>query len=785
VRAVHGDRLGEYLEVTWLYRPTDTTLSNMRYPLPNELFMSDHCNCGETNFRVEDVQGTISVKWFPKVLKSSDYFVRQKYTLDHSFVTLKKSDFGCNCRKPEPTPLQVVELLYNIQDTILAEQNGKLEPLVITEFFQERNRIQVRRLLRSKDLGNQNARPNELTWTDQFQEIPASSVRRKCHIRFVLQDDIAQIPPPYNRDGQADCYYVASRLFQRKNRDILQALHHPFSGPMKEGFKPEKEIDRPLLNSLSLFSGGGNFDRGLEDGGVVSTKWVVEWDVHAVHTFHANLKDPEEVQIFHGSVDDALAEAIRGSALACIPKIGEVDEISAGSPCQGFSMMQGDSLSFRSLTNASKIASVAAFIDFYRPAYALLENVPSMTKKMGPNKDENVFSQSVLPFLILRCIILTVSFSLRMLCALVGMGYQVQQFLLDAWSFGNSQSRTRLFIAVTAPGLIPARHPHLTHSHPPNRYNRHLGTAVNGEKFGSRRRDATPFAFVSARQATSHLPYLGDGQVMTCIPFPDHRASIYVRPFSRYMMQQIPTTPKKQGMVKTARKGLFSKPIMDYCNAQKTIRAREHSKSWTRVDPDGLFPTFTTALVPADGKAGYGVHWDEPRVLTIMEARVGQGFPDDEIIVGRLSTQWRIIGNSVARPVALALGMSLREAWLANPLDIVEKITDRTQVQASRSQMSPPPDPLEVAGEDTTSPMVVVRPACILNRSEYVDWSGEESVVEEVNASSDHESAIVVSESEDGFSEGIDMEGAEGEKDKLVLVPNGQGWARALTWRVR
>jgi hypothetical protein len=367
------------------------------------------------------------------------------------------------------------------------------------------------------------------------------------------------------------------------------------------------------------------------------------------------------------------------------------------------------------------------------------------------------------------------------------MGYQVQQFLLDAWSVGGPQSRTRLFIAVTAPGLTPAAHPHLTHSHPPELNGRHLGIAANGEKFGSRRRDATPFEFISARQATSYLPSLGDGQVMTCIPFPDHRASIYVRPLSRYMIQQIPRTPKKQGMMNTARKGLFSEPIMDYYNAQPTLRTTKGSKSWTRIDPDGLFPTFTTTLTPADGKNGYGVHWDEHRVLTVMEARIGQGFPDDEVLVGRPSTQWRIIGNSVARPVALALGMSLREAWLSNPIDVVERITDRRQVQASGGPMSPSPDPLVFGEEDTASPMVVVRAPRILDRSEYVDWSGMKPGVGEEDVNSDGRS-VTISESEHDSGEGLDMEELEeGEKeeDELILVSNRHSWARALGLRWR
>jgi DNA (cytosine-5)-methyltransferase 1 len=36
-----------------------------------------------------------------------------------------------------------------------------------------------------------------------------------------------------------------------------------------------------------------------------------------------------------------------------------------------------------------------------------------------------------------------------MLCAIVGLGYQAESFLADAWSHGNCQSRTRLILAIS------------------------------------------------------------------------------------------------------------------------------------------------------------------------------------------------------------------------------------------------------------------------------------------------------------------------------------------------
>jgi DNA (cytosine-5)-methyltransferase 1 len=335
------------------------------------------------------------VKWYPEEIPASEYFVRQKYSTEHSFVTLKESDFECDCHDAAPTSLQLVERQYQIRDAVLAIQGERLQPFVITDFVRENGKVQVRRLLRARDYGKPQARANELIWTDQFQEISASSLQRKCYVRFVIPEDVASLPIPYDRCGQVDCYFITSRLIQR-NGQVIQSLKPPFPGPMQEGFDPNVSIDRPLLDSLSLFSGGGNFDRGLEEGGAINTKWVIEWDTQAVHTFRANLKDHQGTHIFHGSVDDALARATKGEESTYIPKIGEVQHITAGSPCQAFSTMQQNSMSEQSKANASKIASVAAFVDFYRPVYALLENVPSMTYKQGLHKDENIFSQYVM-----------------------------------------------------------------------------------------------------------------------------------------------------------------------------------------------------------------------------------------------------------------------------------------------------------------------------------------------------------------------------------------------------
>jgi DNA (cytosine-5)-methyltransferase 1 len=206
----------------------------------------------------------------------------------------------------------------------------------------------------------------------------------------------------------------------------------------------------------------------------------------------ANLKDPTGTKLFYGSVDDLLKQALLGNPQnsELVPLPGDIDCLSAGSPCQGFSNLNSAKNNETGLKNQSLVASVAAYVDFYRPKYGILENVMAMAQK-GRGRDEDVLSQ--------------------LICAIVGMGYQLQLFVLDAWSCGSPQSRTRLFVAFAAPGLEPLEHPKLSHSHPPKVTDRGLGQLTNGQSFGRRIREKTPFEYVTAGEATKDLPRIGDG----------------------------------------------------------------------------------------------------------------------------------------------------------------------------------------------------------------------------------------------------------------------------------
>lgn len=79
-----------------------------------------------------------------------------------------------------------------------------------------------------------------------------------------------------------------------------------------------------------------------------------------LQTYAVNLADPTRTKLFYGSVDDLLKTALQGNPLnsELIPLPGDVDCLSAGSPCQGFSQLNAARNNEKGLKNQSLVASV-------------------------------------------------------------------------------------------------------------------------------------------------------------------------------------------------------------------------------------------------------------------------------------------------------------------------------------------------------------------------------------------------------------------------------------------
>lgn len=516
----------------------------MKYPYYNEVFLSDNCTCSDevkadTSGRTQEdgsqriVEDRVLkreiVNWYGSS-SSQELFIRQTCLGNKRFVSLKEGHKICEHLGAAKTP--DLNSRYPIGQTILANppQRGKhiLEAYEVVKhipatLLDNAYYVVGRHLMRHTDI-DESGPPNELVYTVKTETINISNINGTCMVRFYTSEDAVynNIPAPYSRGGTANAFYITSKLVDKIGGPLLEPIRDDIPRSLTQGFDPIEAPRKSKLRGLDLYCGGGNFGRGLEEGGAVHNEWAVDLNSRAIHTYRANLKKPEDTKLYFGSVNDLLLEALKGnpSRNGLIPSPGDVDFISAGSPCQGFSAINSRKGNASGLRNQSLVASVAAYIDFFRPDYGLLENVLGMAQK-GKGRDEDILAQ--------------------LLCALVGMGYQVRCFTLDAWSFGSPQGRVRLFVSFAAPGLTPQAHPRLSHAHPPGTSNRDLGVMSNGQPFSHRVMCKTFFKMPSAGASNADLPFLGDGATQQCTSHPDHVVSANQ---SQEMWGQISHIPK-------------------------------------------------------------------------------------------------------------------------------------------------------------------------------------------------------------------------------------------------
>ncbi|KAI1399013.1 S-adenosyl-L-methionine-dependent methyltransferase [Hypoxylon fuscum] len=649
---------GRSFDVIWLYQSVDTPCGVMKYPWNNELFLSNNCTCHHDTAKVRAVQvlSTHSVEWFGRPDTTAEFFVRQTYLSDECrWTTLKKEHLTC------AAPRSDEQSDYKVGDAVLVETNPKvlqLETFIVEGFFDEGKKryVRLRKLSRRREVDKSapNSPPNEVVYTDELVEISSRRVFRHCLVRaFQLEE---KITTPYDCNGTGDAFFMTHQEVKIGEGEMTYvpldtALFNQLRHGFRQGFDPSRLHQSQKLQGLDLFCGGGNFGRGLEDGGGIEMRWANDIWREAIQTYMANC-EPNTCTPFLGSVDDLLLRATQGHS-SKIPRPGDVHFISAGSPCPGFSLLTADKTTNDQRKNQSLVASFASYVDLYRPYYGILENVPQMvnTKRL---RDACVFSQLV--------------------CSLVGLGYQVQVMFLDAWSYGAPQSRSRVFLCFSAPGFRMPKVPEPSHSHPPGTRLTKLGEMSCGRPFDSRKLVSTPFKFVSIREAVADLPELQDAMPDYCVGFPDHRLSIGFTPSTRRQLFQIPTQPWAMSFSKAyyGRPGM--PPVLDEKQRQffprgPGERISKGSKGWGRVHPNGLLGTIATSCNPTDGRLGTINHWQQPRPLTVLEVRRAQGFRDHELLLGKPATQWRIIGNSVARQVSQALGLAFREAWFGTLFD--------------------------------------------------------------------------------------------------------------------
>lgn len=180
----------------------------------------------------------------------------------------------------------------------------------------------------------------------------------------------------------------------------------------------------PKYKSISLFSGIGGLDIGLEKAGF-SPIFCCEIDPNAAKTIQNHLDKNGHSTELHGDINDIdpndLLQRLR-------LKPGEIDLLAGGPPCQSFSL-----IGKRQCLNDARGAllyKMADYAEALQPKVVLIEQVKGLISAPCENNKKGGALE-------------------KLVSRLENMGYLVTYKILMAADYGIPQLRERLFIVAT------------------------------------------------------------------------------------------------------------------------------------------------------------------------------------------------------------------------------------------------------------------------------------------------------------------------------------------------
>jgi len=173
------------------------------------------------------------------------------------------------------------------------------------------------------------------------------------------------------------------------------------------------------LRAIELFTGCGGMSLGLKKAGF-DIVYANEINPDAVKTYRKNFPEVFVQQEDIKKVNPVLLKK----------KIGKIDLIAAGTPCQGFSMAGPRNPND---PRNKLFLQLLKFVDTFKPKMFVMENVPGILTMDNGNvikRIENSFSK---------------------------IGYIIQYKILFASEFGVPQERKRIFVVGTREKILPEK----------------------------------------------------------------------------------------------------------------------------------------------------------------------------------------------------------------------------------------------------------------------------------------------------------------------------------------
>lgn len=389
------------------------------------------------------------------------------------------------------------------------------------------------------------------------------------------------------------------------------------------------------MKAVDLFCGCGGLSVGLEMAGF-NVLAGVDIEAKYISTFAHNFGSSKALNV------DLTKIPPRAFMKQLGIKAGELDILSGGPPCQGFSKNVPRKVRYLESSNNLLIKTFLDYCEVIQPRMVLMENVAEM---------KNGFEQSYTTEIIER---------------LNEAGYTVTSVVLNAAEYGVPQRRRRAFFLANRLGTQFSS-PSVTHFPSAENKNNQLSMLPR-------------LSYVTVWDAIGDLPQLKHGEG-------NEECEYAEAPFSAFQKE----IRKGQKKVKNhiARllqplqyKRLSSlKPGQGLKDLPPELRVKGgYSGAYGRLTKDMIAPTITRWVFhPGSGRWGHPI---DPRVLTIREAARIQGFPDSFEFTGSYNDQAGQVGNAVPPLLAKKVVESMLDQLRAST-------SDRKSTRASRDSFFP------------------------------------------------------------------------------------------------
>ncbi|KAJ7709524.1 hypothetical protein B0H17DRAFT_1028224 [Mycena rosella] len=463
------------------------------------------------------------------------------------------------------------------------------------------------------------------------------------------------------------------------------------------------------VSVCEVFAGAGGLCQGLHQSGFFATKWAIEKWSAAAETLRAN---HPEMKVLAVDINELFRYAVarqdgenppplkdaNGKVYPddWIPNPGDFDILCGGPPCQSFS--GANSNKTEDDPRSALPFAMLSVAEHYQPQYFVLENVLGLLQHSmrHPANDGHRVEKAML----------------KLICrGLIALGYQAKPRIMQAGQYGAPQDRQRIIFWGAKRDLKMPESPIPTHACksarkyklflksdflPPTRRGRaegddhifapHAGVTVQ-DAIG----DLPAFDWINPHkikeETDADVAEVQARRAQGIQQFDPSEVPVGFRNPVRYATE--PTTRYQKAMRRrnlkvvanhfTDQQSLFSAelstqiPLEPLANHKLlppkffkgTKLTAQGPDCFGRIDANGRFKTAMTTVAPRS-RGSYVLHPTQKRAISVVEAKRGQGFPDDYILMSdekkesaRVKQFYKQIGNAVPVPLAAALGRSL------------------------------------------------------------------------------------------------------------------------------